>query len=88
MVSNSVMSNPDSHHAHDQRLTDLEIKATFTEDVLEQFDAVIVRQQAQIDMLIAQVRQLRQSQAIAASPAGDAEDAGDTSLRNDLPPHF
>ena len=37
----------DTQEAHDidQRLTDLEIKSAYTEDLLEQLDNVIVRQQ-------------------------------------------
>ena len=35
-----------------QRLTELEIKASFTEDLLDQLNLVIVRQQDQIDALI------------------------------------
>jgi SlyX protein len=34
-----------------RRLTELEIKASFTEDLLDQLNQVIVRQQQQIDTL-------------------------------------
>lgn len=44
----------------DQRLTDLEIKASFTEDLLDQLNQIIVRQQEEIAMLIREVGQLRQ----------------------------
>jgi SlyX protein len=47
----------------DQRLTELEIKASFSEDLLDQLNLVIVRQQAQIDLLIREVKQLREQQA-------------------------
>ena len=43
-----------------QRLTDLEIKASYAEDLLEQLDKVIVHQQQQLDMLIREVTELRQ----------------------------
>jgi len=63
------------------RLTDLEIKASYTEHLLEQLDAVVVRQQQQIDTLIAEIRRLRQ--------ASQSETlAGTTSLRDELPPHY
>ena len=42
------------------RLTGLEIKATFTEDLLDQLDQVIVRQQQQIDSLIREIARLPQ----------------------------
>ncbi len=48
------------HQDHEQRLTNLEIKAAFSEDQLDQLDQVIVRQQAQIDALIHQVPALRE----------------------------
>ena len=64
-----------------QRLTELEIKATFTEDLLEQLDQVIVRQQQQIDALLREVTELRQ-------PSTDGGNGPARSLRDDLPPHF
>ena len=72
------------NHEVDQRLTDLEIKASFTEDLLEQLDKVIVRQQQQIDLLLREVAELRQPAADAAAGM-----PGSTrNLRDDLPPHF
>ncbi len=83
-MSNTVMEHtntmPDAS-AINQRLTDLEIKASYSEDLLEQLDKVVVRQQQQIDMLIREVTELRQ-------PAIDAGTGGVRSLRDDLPPHF
>ena len=67
--------------ATDQRLTDLEIKATYTEDLLEQLDKIVARQQQQIDALMREVVELRQ-------PAGDGQLLTGRSLRDDLPPHF
>ncbi|MDP2033233.1 MAG: SlyX family protein [Polaromonas sp.] len=65
-----------------QRLTELEIKASFTEDLLDKLDAVIVRQQQQIDALIREIAVLKQ-QAPAEGGITTAR-----SLRDDLPPHF
>lgn len=80
-MSNSVMEHPQNAHNIDQRLTDLEIKASFTEDLLEQLDKVIVRQQQQIDLLVREVTELRQ-------PVADGGITAARSLRDDLPPHF
>jgi SlyX protein len=65
-----------------QRLTDLEIKASFTEDAVDQLNAVIVRQQQQIDALLREVAALSQQQADdpAARPF--------RSLRDEMPPHY
>lgn len=66
----------------ERRLTDLEVKASFTEDTVEQLNQVIVRQQAQIDALIRELTALREQAASAAEPGGFR------SLRDELPPHY
>lgn len=77
------MSNRGMEHSQntERRLIDLEIKASFTEDLLDQLDKVIVRQQQHIDMLIREVQHLRQQSA------GQGMDAP-RNLRDELPPHF
>ena len=65
----------------DARITELEIKASYTEDLLDQLDKVIVRQQLQIDLLINEIANLRQS-----STDGGLDAA--RNLRDELPPHF
>ena len=65
----------------DQRLTDLEIKASFSEDLLDHLNQLIARQQQQIDWLVREVTQFRQQ-----PQAGDANEF--RSLRDELPPHF
>ena len=65
----------------DRRLTELEIKASFSEDLLDQLNLVIVSQQAMLDMLIREVKQLREQQ-----PDGVA--GGALRLMDDLPPHY
>lgn len=51
---------PSQSDAIDQRLTDLEIKLSFQEDALDQLSATIVRQQQTIDLLLREVRHLRE----------------------------
>lgn len=65
----------------DQRLTNLEIKATYTEDLVEQLDKIIVHQQQQIAQLIREVIELRQ-------PALETVMNNQSILRDDKPPHF
>lgn len=65
----------------EHRLTDLEVKASYTEDMLDQLNQVIVRQQDQIDRLLRELRELRERR-----PASD--DAAFRSLRDELPPHY
>lgn len=68
-------------HDVDRRLTDLEIKASYAEDLLDQLNQIIYRQQQQIDRLEREVQQLRQQQPEAGGPVF-------RSLRDELPPHY
>jgi SlyX protein len=67
--------------AVEQRLTDLEIKASFNEDLLDQLNQVIVRQQQEIALLQRDVRELRQH-------APDATGATTRQAADELPPHY
>ena len=64
-----------------RRLTELEIKASFTEDLLDQLNQIIVNQQQQIDDLMREVSDLRQR-----VPEGGTLPF--RSLRDQLPPHY
>ena len=61
-----------AHDNMDRRLTELEIKASFQEDLLDQLNQVIVRQQRDIAQLVRDVDTLRQQaqQATDAGPGG------------------
>jgi SlyX protein len=73
------MSTPESDRT-DQRLTELEIKLSFTEDLLDDLNTLVVRQQQQIDRLLREVKDLRQQST--------ADPAAPRSLRDELPPHY
>lgn len=84
-VSNRAMDHtapPIRSEMTDQRLTDLEIKASFTEDTLEQLNLVVVRQQREIEWLLREVKQLRQQM-----PEGSAT-AAISRASEELPPHY
>ena len=63
------------------RIMELEVKASYTDDLLEQLNMTIYRQQQLIDVLINEVRQLRQQ-----VPEGGQ--AAPRNLRDELPPHY
>jgi len=65
----------------DKRLTDLEIKASFSEDLLDHLSELVRRQQEQIDLLIREVGKLKDR------PAGDGGGAV-RDPREDIPPHY
>jgi SlyX protein len=74
IMSNRVMEN-------DARLTNLEIKLSFTEDMLDELNKTLFRQQQQIDLLVREVNTLRRQDAgHAATSARSAAD--------ELPPHY
>ena len=71
-----------THSAHiDQRLTELEIKASFTEDLVEQLNQIIIRQQQDLDALARQIGSLREQ--LPEPGTGTARSA-----RDELPPHY
>lgn len=68
-------------HDTEQRLTDLEIKASFNEDALDRLNEVVVRQQRQIELLVRELMELKQQRPVDGAPAF-------RSLRDELPPHY
>lgn len=82
MSSSEDQSTPTSNalEAVTERVMELEIKASYTEDLLEQLNMTIYRQQQQIDLLIGELRDLRQR-----VPEGSGQPRN---LRDELPPHY
>ena len=70
-----------SPHDIDQRLTALEIKASYSEDLLDQLTLTIYRQQQQIDRLLQELAYLRQQMP-------ESSDGAPRNLRDELPPHY
>ena len=64
------------------RVTELEIKLSFTEDLLDQLNAQVYRQQQQIDALFQELRQMRDR---LPESGGGAEMRN---LRDEIPPHY
>ncbi|MDR7333317.1 SlyX family protein [Roseateles asaccharophilus] len=64
----------------EQRITELEIKASFADDTIEQLNQVVVRQQDQIDRLVRELVELRDR--------ASAEPGAPRTLRDELPPHY
>ncbi len=65
----------------ESRITDLEIKISYTEDMVDELNRTIYRQQQQIDMLIANIQELRQQFS-----NGNGHET--RTLRDELPPHY
>lgn len=71
----------DTPTATENRLIDLEIKAGFTEDLLDQLNAQVYRQQQQIDVLIHELRRIRER--LPESVGTELRN-----LRDERPPHY
>jgi len=63
----------------DKRLTDLEVKASFTEDLVDHLNKTILEQQRQIDLLIREVATLKDRAPDPGAIVGE---------RDELPPHY
>ncbi len=71
-----------SDHSHlEQRVTELEIKSSFQDDLLDQLNQVIVRQQDDIATLARLVSQLREQ--LPRQPEG-----GGVTGTPESPPHY
>lgn len=68
-------------HTTEDRLINLEIKASFSEDLLDKLDQIIIRQQDQIDRLTQELQWLRQQMPTEVA-------TGPRNLRDELPPHY
>lgn len=79
-TSSEVSASNDMQRVH-ARLEDLEVKAAFSEDLLEQLNLTIYQQQQLIERLVREVTLLRQQ-----TPDGDS--GGMRNLRDELPPHY
>lgn len=65
----------------EDRLTELEIKAALSEDLLDELNRSFFRQQQQIDQLQQALRSLRQ-QVQSSLPAEDGQP------KDEIPPHY
>ena len=68
-------------NAVESRLTDLEIKISYTEDLVDELNLTVFRQQQQIDLLMLQLKALRE-QVQTAAPNEQH------SLRDEIPPPY
>lgn len=71
----------DPSETTDKRLTDLEINVSLAEDLLDQLNQTIFRQQQQIEYLLRELTDLRNQ-----LPAERTTQL--PSLRDELPPHY
>jgi len=78
-------SDPD---ALQRRLTALEEKACFSDDLLETLNRQVAQQQDQIDLLLRELSRLRRQAPADEDGGGGGGGAPFRSLRDELPPHY
>lgn len=65
----------------ESRITELEIKISYAEDLVDELNRTVYRQQQQIDLLARELNALRQQMQAAAPQAA-------SNLLDELPPHY
>ncbi len=63
----------------EERITNLEIKLSFTEDLIEQLNQTVYKQQQQIEFLYRELKSIKEQARIAG---------GGGSLMDEIPPHY
>lgn len=68
-----------TENVSDARMTNLEIKLSFTEDLIEKLNETVYKQQQQIEFLYRELKAIK-VQASSGSGVG--------SLKDEIPPHY
>jgi SlyX protein len=64
----------------DDRITNLEIKLSFTEDLIEKLNETVYKQQQQIEFLYRELKAIKEQASAGGSGGG--------SLKDEIPPHY
>ena len=65
----------------EDRITNLEIKLSFTEDLIDQLNQTIYKQQQQIEFLYRELKSIREQ-------ASGGDSTGSSSPKDEIPPHY
>ena len=65
----------------DERITNLEIKLSFSEDLLEELNQTVFKQQQRIELLVKEIQALKLQ--MASNMPSD-----ENSPRDEIPPHY
>ncbi|MGV0963668.1 MAG: SlyX family protein [Polynucleobacter sp.] len=65
----------------EDRITNLEIKLSFTEDLIDQLNQTIYKQQQQIEFLYRELKSIKEQ-------ASSSDGAGNSSAKAEIPPHY
>ena len=65
----------------EDRITNLEIKLSFTEDLIEKLNQIVYKQQQQIEFLYRELKSIKEQ-------ASNSGGGGSGSLKDEIPPHY
>ena len=65
----------------EDRITNLEIKLSFTEDLIDQLNQTIYKQQQQIEFLYRELKSIKEQ-------ASGEDGAGNDGPKDEIPPHY
>jgi SlyX protein len=65
----------------EDRITNLEIKLSFTEDLIDQLNQTIYKQQQQIEFLYRELKSIKEQ-------ASSGDGVSNNSLKDEIPPHY
>jgi SlyX protein len=65
----------------DDRITNLEIKLSFTEDLIDQLNQTIYKQQQQIEFLYRELKSIKEQASSSDGPSN-------SSPKDEIPPHY
>jgi SlyX protein len=65
----------------DDRITNLEIKLSFTEDLIDQLNETIYKQQQQIEFLYRELKSIKEQ-------ASSGDGVGNNNPKDEIPPHY
>jgi SlyX protein len=68
-----------TQNTSDDRITNLEIKLSFTEDLIEKLNETVYKQQQQIEFLYQELKAIKEQAS---------NDSGTGSLKDEIPPHY
>ena len=66
----------------EERITNLEIKLSFTEDLIEKLNETVYKQQQQIEFLY------RELKAVKEQAGSNNDGSSGASLKDEIPPHY
>ena len=64
----------------DDRITNLEIKLSFTEDLIEKLNETVYKQQQQIEFLYRELKAIKEQ--------GNSSGGGASNPKDEIPPHY